>query len=90
MLVLAVYIVAEVPDDLKSLLGYKQEKMSFTVGDNCQWIPQDVQPSTKRLKKNSYIYHISLIALFIMIHWKSKATKGHRLLFFRDLILAFR
>ena len=100
LLVLAGYIVAEVPDNLKNLSVYKQENICHS-----RWVTtangylrllifnlgnlSNLQQ--KRLNKIvSFIISVYLPS-FIMIHLNPKAAEGPSLtLFQRDLILAYR
>ena len=100
LLVLAGYIVAEVPDNLKNLLVYKQENICHS-----RWVTtangylrllifnlgnlSNLQQ--KRLNKIvSFIISVYLPS-FIMIHLNPNSAEGPSLtLFQRDLILAYR
>ena len=99
-LVLAGYIVAEVPDNLKNLLVYKQERICHsrwvtTANGYLRMLIFNIgnlsNLQRKRLNKIvSFILSVYLPS-FIMIHLNPKAAEGPSLtLFQRDLILAYR
>ena len=100
MLVLACHVFTEIPDNLKNLLSYKQERIChsrwvttangylrlllFNVGSLSQSEKQKLQRIV------SYIINVYLPS-FLMIHLKPGAPEGPFLtLFQRDLLFAFR
>ena len=100
MLVLAGYIVAEVPENLKNLMFYKQESTCHS-----RWVTTanrylrmlifnlgNLSSDQQHKLKNIISYVISVyVPSFIMIHLNPQAAEGPSLtLFQRDLILAYR
>ena len=100
LLVLASYLVMDVPDNLKYLLEYRQEEISHS-----RWITTasgylrllifglgnfGVDPKKKLFKIASYIVCV-YVPSFMLIHLKPTASEGPFLtLFQRDILLAYR
>ena len=100
MLVLACYIVAEVPDNLKNLLAYKQETICHsrwvtTANGYLRMLIFNIGNLTNAQRTNlvkivSFLLSV-YVPSFVMIHLNPTAAEGPSLtLFQRDLILAYR
>ena len=99
MLVLTCYIIAEVPDNLKNLLFYKQEKVChsrWTTTANGYMRTLIFNPSNltatqkaKLQKIVSYIIYV-YVPSFLMVHLHPKAPEGPFLcLFQRELLCSY-
>ena len=81
MFVLAGYIVAEIPDNLKNLIVYKQKNICHTrwvttANEYLRMFFLEICPTLNETsEQNSFIYHISLIAIVDCDSIEPKSTQ---------------